>query len=975
MKISLLLLFLLASLEGISQVMVVVSGRVSDATSGQNVFGAWVRARTTYYATATNPTGGFQVRAKPNGVLVVSHPDYKTQKIKISGLRNFDIKLQPNKKPRQGSPTDSTQNAPPLTPYLLTSNFFNGGLVVNPLQALTGQIPGLVVSRQGSNPDQNPTALVRGMGSLLAGNEPLYVLDGVPNVPIDQLPIEDIASVELLRGAAASRYGMRGANGVLLIKTKKATPGTTSVEYRSSMGVETMARQPDLLNADEFRAQARKLNIAFDDNGANTDWVAAVTRPAFNLNQYLAFGKHTEQFNYRASFSYLKQQGNFKLVDNERLTGQISATQTLLNQRLTIGFNLALTSLTRHHTPDSVFYYFLRLARPTDPIFNPDGSYFELPERRLPLNPVAYGESITHQSRRFDALGNLLATYQFNPHLRLQFNSAWRLQNQDVAYYQGQQTPYNSSLKGDARRTNNSQSERYLELNAAYDRTFQKHQVSATGGYAFQELTNQGFAAANTNFISDALLFHNLGAGVGLGNTDPRFPFYRGGVSSYQNVARVVSFFGQLDYTFNQQYFLSASLRRDGSSKLAPSRKWGNFGAVSAGWHLHQTNWLKNRSFLHALTLRANYGLSGNIDGVPTNRSQELMDALREQTYFDGATNVWMPIYGTVQAPNPTLQWEQTRSTGVGLDFAFKNLRGSLDWYNRLSTGVLWTAFPPFGGGAFNSGTQRLLYNTANIQNKGVELALEATIANKKHFKWQLNWAMATQHNKLLTLDDNELNVTNPNPVLFKSRYITSFKADLGVLANALIPDQPVGALWGANTTGLDERGFFKYPNNMDWFSKRVVLGNPHPSLTMGITNRLTYRRWQLSFLLNGRFGNQLFNMNRPLTNAGFVPGENILRSSLDSPVGGGVNPDLNSYWIEDGRFLRLDNLQLQYDCPLRQKDRKLRIFVSGNNLFLWTKYSGIDPEQNLGTLRGGVEHNQFFYKSRGFNAGWQWVF
>ena len=971
------ILWCLGAVAAFGQTTVVVSGTVSDATTGKSIFGVWVKSRATYYATATNPTGYFQVRARPGGVLIISHWDYKTQKIRLKEGQDVVVRLVRKKitPPRGQLLKDSTTQIPPLNADVLNADFLNSGLIVNPLQALTGKLPGLVVARQGSNPDQNPTVLLRGMGSLVAGVAPLYVVDGIPNVPIDQLPVEDIASVEVLRGAAASRYGMRGANGVLLVKTKRAELGGASVEYRSSVGVETIARQYDLLNADEFRTFAKQIKQPFDDNGANTDWVAATTRPAFNINQYLAFGQHTKQFNYRASFSYLKQQGNIKTVDSERIAGRISATQSLLNDRLKIGFNLSLASFYRNKTPESLFNYSVGAARPTDPIFNADGSYFEQFFSFYQANPVGVLENTTHQNRRLDGLGTLYLNYQITPNLNLTAKGTWRGQNDELGYFQGRKTQAQRFLKGEARREYRNQQERYFETELRYSRQLKKHQLEALGGYAFQELTNRGMSARNTNFIADELSFNNLGAGAGINIKGPIFPSEMyGAVGSFRNDARIVSFYGLLNYDFDQKYSVNLNLRYDGSSKFAPGRRWGVFPSVALGWNLGQMNFLNKWTFFQTLKLRTSYGISGNFDGIAPYQSQTLVGPSRD-LYFDGGTNAFLPSYGITQLPNPTLQWEQTRSSGLGVDMAFfdKRLRGSIDWYNRRSSGVLWPTIPPFRYVGYDAGQLKLLLNTGIIQNKGIELAIEADVVQRKHFKWQLNLAAARNQNKLISLNENEIKAENSDKVYLLQRYVSSSRGSNTVTTNILRADLPVGAFYGPTVKGV-ENGYFTYDRTRPWEDIQTFLGSPQPRVTMGVTNRFSYKRWQLTFLLNGRFGSQLFNMNRPVMSPQKVrvPVQNALREALSTPVGDAGSPYMNSYWIENGGFLRLENAALHYEIKTRKTTTKLRAFVAGNNLFLITKYSGVDPEMNVGTLQGGVEYLQFFYKSRGFNAGFQ---
>ncbi|MFN8344598.1 MAG: hypothetical protein U0X91_06330, partial [Spirosomataceae bacterium] len=417
------------------------------------------------------------------------------------------------------------------------------------------------------------------------------------------------------------------------------------------------------------------------------------------------------------------------------------------------------------------------------------------------------------------------------------------------------------------------------------------------------------------------------------------------------------------------------TLRRDGSSKFAGGRKWGHFPSVTAGWHLSEVAFLNRQRFFQTLTVRVHYGITGNSEGLAPLRSQELVGQVsRILPYYDGLSGTYKPSYGVVQLNNPTLQWEETRSRGWGVDFAFfKNrLRGSLDSYNRRSSGVLWPTNAPFRY-ANSYFQQTLLLNTGTIQNKGWELALEADVIHHKNFNWKLNWTIARNKNRVISMNENEIKAQNPDKIILFTPYYSTLRGSYGLPTNVLRADLPVGAFWGPKIKGLDKNGFFIYGNTPFDFPESESLGSPQPHFTLGLTNQLNYKRWHLSFLWNGRFGHQLFDMNRvfmvPQLNR--VPYENALREALTASVKD-TRIGINDYWIENGNFLRLDNLSLHYEFKKRPKIKQMKVFVGANNLLLLTRFSGIDPEMDLGNIRGGVSYLQFFYKSRGFNAGFE---
>ncbi len=979
------LLALLFSVSAVLAQDITVSGVVTDA-KGEGIPGVAVTVKGTTRGANTGIEGDYTVQAPANGTLVFSFVGYVAQEIPINNRTKVDIKMSEDTKALEevvvvGYGTQKRKEISG-TVSSVSSKEFNAGFNANPLAAVQGKVAGLVISQTGSDPNSTAVVRLRGVGSLSAGSDPLYVVDGVPGVPIANISPNDIESIDVLRDASsAAIYGSRASNGVIIITTKRGKSGKATVDYNGFVGVDQVAKAPAYMNGDEYRAAAQKFGFTLgaDDKGANTDWFDAITRSAAVNNHNLAFSGGTENFSYRASLGYLNQQGVVRESGYERTSARINLDQTVLNGKLKISTSLSAILGKRNYVNYDAFAYSITNV-PTDPIYTTDpafqtpsqSGYFERLGSFSVFNPVALLNETTNIGKSTEYLGNLNLKYTIIDGLVASVNGALKGYQQNGSYYQSRVPKAAVSAQGVASQSNgpayNAPSEdKLLELTLNYNKTLGNLNLGALGGYSYQDVTFNGFSASNRNFISDEISFNNLGAGAGLSLGQG----LNGAVGSFRSNYKLISFFGRVTAALSEKYFATLSLRRDGSTKFGANNKWGVFPAASVGWTLSNEEFLSSVPAIDNLKLRVNYGQTGNSEGIAPYTTLALLGA--GEKYYDNGN--WLPSYRPVQNPNPDLKWEVNENYGVGVDFSLFNYRltGALDYYVRNTNDLLFSINAPL---SIRPIVPSILANVGSMRNSGVELSLDGLIMDKGDFKWQAVLAGATLKNEVVALSKGEF-IASESIFIF-SGLGAATRGTSDVPFSIIRAGYPVGALWGAKVTGIDDKGQYviedingdgKIDENA---TDRTFIGNPLPKVTASLTNNFTYGNFNLSFLLNSNWGNKIFNAERLQYDrqVGRIPGENTLKSAVDSPIRDERTGSFD-YFVEDGSFVRLANFRLGYNVPVKGNNvSNLNVYVSGNNLFVLTKFKGVDPELSTGNSNSGIYTKQQFPKSRGFQLG-----
>lgn len=836
----------------------------------------------------------------------------------------------------------------------VTNEQFNKGVVTSAEQLIKGQVSGLVVTKPGGDPNQESTMRLRGSTSLVGGNGPLVVIDGVPGASMNSVAPQDIESISVLKDAsAAAIYGARSANGVIMITTKKGQAGKTTISYDGYFAVENMANTLDMLTASEWRQYVKEKNITNAlDYGGDTDWVNEIYRTGYSQSHNLSLFGGTENSVYRASVNYLDQKGIVETNDLQRLNTNISFDQKALDGKLRVLLNVNGTVENWGAVPtNNVFAYALNL-NPTIPVYDENGKYKEVSGYEY-YNPVAMLNQMTSDYKRTQVLGRMQVEYKFLDMFMAAVNGSISRSNRLQGYYESRNSRTAEQIKGLARRNTDENESNLFEATLTFDKTFnQKHKVNAIAGYSYQDFTRETFSAQNRNFATDLFTYNNLGAGNNLLPTD---------VSSFKETSKLISFYARANYSYDGKYILTGTVRRDGSTKFGKDNKWGTFPSGSIAWRISEEGFMDNASFVNDLKLRASYGITGN-QAIDNYKAIALYGS--SGFYYQGGN--FYTQYAPNQNENPNLKWEETAQLDLGLDyFLFDGkLRGSIDFYNKKTSNLLYNypvPSPPYQYG-------NMMANVGEVENKGIELTIESTIINTQDFKWDASFNFAKNKNTLKSLSNDQFTLD----VVYTGEWSLN---GLQETPQILKPGYPIGTFYGAKYIGKDENGVFQYEDvNGDgkfvYADDRTVIGNAQPDFTMNLTNTFAYKNLSLSFMLRGVFGNDIANSTRLyLDDINRMPGSNVLRTALDKAPQKLV---YSSYYIEDGSFVRLDYLTLGYDFKLgaASKVKNLRLSATANNLFIITGYSGIDPEINADGLVFGIDARNYYPKTRSFSLG-----
>lgn len=837
----------------------------------------------------------------------------------------------------------------------VTDKQFNKGIATSATDLIAGQVAGLVVTKAGGDPTAEATLRLRGTTSLLGGNGPLVVVDGVPGSSLNIVSPEDIASISVLKDAsAAAIYGARSANGVIIITTKKGREGKASVSYNGYAGVEKAARLLDMMSATDWRNYVSENNLdSAIDYGSDTDWQKAVTRLGTSTSHGISIYGGTDKSQYRASLTYLNRQGIVIDNDIQRLNADVSFVQKAFNDRLNIDFSLLSTYEDWKDISFSgdVWTYVYNL-NPTAPVYNPDGTYHQI-NTYMNYNPVSEILQTSMDKSRHYSQGRIAADFSILPCLSVGVSGALSRNNFISGYYTPSTTETGSASSGLGNRTTDYSNMRLLEANITFNKEIGLHGINAIAGYSWQKYINEGFGATNREFTTDVFKYNNLSAGNDLQDND---------VYSYKNSSKLISFYGRVNYNYAGKYLFTATVREDGSSKFGKNNRWGIFPSASVAWRISAEDFMSGASsWLDDLKLRTSYGITGNQD-IGNYKTLAIYGA-SGYYYKEGK---FYPQYAPIQNENPDLRWEKTAQLDLGIDYSFLGgrLKGSVEYYNKRTTDLLYNydvPVPPYQYGS-------MMANVGETSNTGFELTLAGTPIVSGDFRWDASLNLAHNRNMLVSLSND----TFSRDKVYLGSYSITGIAETTVILEA---GQPIGTFYGARCVGVDEDGMLMYDDvNGDgkfvYADDRTYIGCPQPDFTANFYSSFAYKGWFASFLLRGVFGNDIINgTSMVLEDISRFPGENVLRSALDKASQTLV---FSSYYIEDGSFVRLDNLQLGYEFKFKESSavKNLKVSLTGNNLFILTRYTGIDPEVSQSGLVFGIDARNYYPKTRSVTLG-----
>lgn len=820
---------------------------------------------------------------------------------------------------------------------------------------IQGKVAGLTISNpDGGDPNGKFEILLRGANTLSAGQGPLVIVDGVVGADIRNVNFQEVESFDVLKdGSAAAIYGTRGTNGVIIITTKRAKAGKTSVEYDGQMSVQTLRARAVPMTAQEFTntVNTYKPDMASSLYGAETDWFKEVTRTPFSHSHNLAIAGGSDKFSHRTVISANLHEGMLKNNYSNSYLAKTNIHQETLKGWLTLDYNLSYKQRQYSGTRTGIFRQAF-FHNPTEPIYDPtdekNGGYFTL-EQMDYYNPVAMLNERSNDSRIDNIGANMRGTVNILAVPGLKWDNFFSYETEwyESTDYKTRFYPGETGLKGSAEISNSKSHNLQYESTLQYNRKFGKHSIQSILGYTYQEMENNSSYMYNYGFDSDYFKTNNMGAGAALktGNAD---------MTSYREGSKYIAFFGRAIYNYSDKYMVSVSLRRDGSSRFGTNNKWGWFPAVSAGWRITQEEWLKDVNWLDELKLRAGYGVTGNQDF--SNYKSLFLVKTSGSFYYNGK---WSNAYAPASNANPDLAWEKKSEVNVGLDFAMfeGRLSGAVDYYYRKTTNLLYNytvPVPPYD-------YEQFFTNVGAICNTGIELTLSGIPVKTKGFEWNTSLVLAHNKNKLLSFTNEEFQG--------QEYRIGWLNTPLGAYCQRLIEGESIGSFYGPEMRDINAAGSIRLRQNResDW----VNLGNAYPWLTMGWSNNFKMGNLTVGMTWRGSFGGKVFNQMRGVyENISELGLKNVLASWLNEPEFLGKVTYCSRY-LEDATYLKLDNLSVAYDFKMHNEYVKgLCLYLTGQNLLTITGYKGVDPEVALTGLTPGIEGLSYYPRTRTFTLG-----
>lgn len=978
-----------------------VSGVVLD-DKGIPLPAANVLEKGTTNTVTTDFDGKFKISASnKNATLIFSFIGFEDQPVKLDGTKtNYSIKLQSTTTNLEqvvvvGYGKGSRKNLTTSVTSVKAEDL-NRGAISDVGQLLQGKVSGLNISSSG-DPTKTASVVLRGASTLNSSQGPFYVIDGIPGVDISVISPDDIATIDVLKDAAATAiYGNRAANGVIMVTTKKGSKGRTQIAYNGYVGWEEVSNQLDMMNADQLRAFTTKNNLNFtpeNDKGANTNWQKEILRPgrAASSSHNLSMSGGGDHGNYTASITSLNKEGVMQKSDFSRIIARLSVEQFAFDDKVKFGLNVTNSSTKYQNVPQRNTVLLQAVSfLPVSPVRNPDGSYFENFASPGYFNPVALIEHGTDETKTDNLVGNLTAevklpfgiTYNLNlAHQRLtashgEFYDSYYSQYNSANFYNNPDPPLTKTLvnfgvNGSALRNSYETRNNIIESFFTWDKAIGEHKIKAVAGYSWQENTlGDGFQATTTNFPVDNVGYNNLA----LSNyTSVNGYVVNFGDSKAYQKTRLIAYFGRLNYNYKDKYLLQGSIRRDGGSMFGANNRWGYFPSVGGAWRVDKESFMQNQDFFSDLKFRGSWGVTGNSSGFNAYTAQFISGSLGT-FYYNGQQ---IGAYGPNQAANPDLKWEKTATANIGVDFSILKgkVTGSVDVYDKKTTDMIFNynvnpVLVPVGSIVANGGT---------MSNKGIEVSLSTTPIKTADFSWTTNLNLAHNKNEIVKLT---------SPFFVGGDSIRRVQPDGGGQTGSTLQifkeGKPLGQFFTLKYAGKNADGVSQYyDKNGDLTTTPLngvdyhYVGNAQPKLLVGWANNFQYKKFDLSIFFRGVFGNKIFNATRAdLFRPSTAMSNNILvDAENESPN------DLNSYkyssrFIEDGSYVRLDNMTLGYNFgKVGRYIQSVRIYQTVNNVFVITKYTGIDPEVEQGGTAPGVDSNNFYPKTRTYMFGVNVIF
>ena len=960
-----------------------VKGVVNDAMGP--VIGATILEAGTTTGTSTGLDGDYILKvSSPDATVEVSCIGYATQTFKASQLPAVitlsedamfldDVVVIGYGSQKKKEVTGSVAS--------VKAEDFNAGVKTSPVGLLQGKVAGLNIIRTTADPTSTGFDVqIRGFSTLDkgAGSSPLYIVDGVPVSNIDNISPDEIASMDVLKdGSAAAIYGTRGTNGVIIITTKRgenfSEVAQTHLEYSGYASVSVrngdmgMATPDEYINLEKLSGGAVVPSIMTDADGNpyRTDWMKEICRPAaVTHNHNVAIVGSSSKFNYRASLNYKNAEGIAKNNNREELIAKIAASQKALDGWLELQYDMSYM----HYRNDYFQGSFTQAAilNPTYPVYDTTrkNGYYK-PTGTGASNPVELmNQKESYQDGNYFR-GSVKATVNIKPVQGLRVSGFAAVEEGDNRnFWYNYDINTDEAGSGKAGRGSNFNFSRLFEVTADYSRTFGRHSVAAVAGFSYQNFLYDGQDISNKGFPTDDAKYYQIG------NGDASKDYLN--ASSYRNSNTLAAMFARVNYNYGEKYLVSASIRREGSSRFGANNKWGWFPAVSVGWRITGEDFMEGKDWCNDLKLRAGFGVTGNNLGSDL-RSIALMSN-SGSFWYNGA---YVYTYGVSQNVNPDLRWEKKFEYNLGLDYAFLDNRiyGSLDVYYRKTRDLLWEYEVPTPPKQYPT----MLANAGQMDSYGVELAISGVAVKRGDWTWTTTPTIAFNRNVITKLSD-------PAQGFNYSETTSGGIGENGIMntnTQILIEGQAVGSFYGYKIAGYKDGICYYETVNKKTGKKgkvaadnasegqRQILGNAQPLFTYGWNNVIRWRDLDISVFFRGVVGNKVLNVTRWAYGPQASVGTNLfLKDAVEpNPMTGKIEyankSQFTDYYLEDGSYLKLDNLTVGYTFKMKETNKyikSLRVYFTGQNLFTLTSYSGQDPEVSTTNVwSAGIDYPDFY--------------
>lgn len=963
---------------------ITVTGVVTDAADRSAIPAVSIVVKGTTTGTQTDANGRYSIAAPSNSTLVFTYIGYTTREVPVNNQTSLNIALQTEAQNLEQVVVVGygTQRKIDVTGSVTSvkGEDITKQASVNPVSSLQGRVAGVSITNNGA-PGSSPQITIRGTGTIYGNTGVLYVVDGVWYDDINFLNPADIANISILKDASSqSIYGIRAANGVVLVTTNRGKRGDATINYNGYVGLQSVTNAVEMTNATEYATAVNELYgllnqeplFANTNLGEGTNWRDVILRDAMVTNHQISVNGGGEKSTYNLSLGYLNQDGIVEKNNYKRYTARLSSDFQLF-EPLKVGYNVTGSSSASNDAPGSIFRG-LYAASPVVPVFNPDGSYGDPNTFNLGngsnMNPQATLDFFNQRTARYKVTGNVFAELKFLKDFTFKTSFGGDFGQDEVRSYTPKYfatTAQNATVS--VLGVNRVETRNWIiENTLSYDKTINDHKFTILAGQTAQRFKsyNLNATAQNVPFNSDADLYLSLGDAASRVITD-------GG-----SLNTAASYFGRVNYSFANKYLLNASIRADGASQFyGGSDLWGYFPSIGAGWVITNEDFMKDQTIFTNLKLRASWGKVGNA-GVPFNPTTQLVSqGANLIAYFGGLPYTGAGI--TTLVP-PALFWERSAGTDIGLEMGFlKNrLNVELDYYNRTTEQAIFD-IPIFG--SLGTSNSRLIGNQADFRNRGFEVSATWSDKTAGDLTYTISANVGINNNKVLNV------TTGNNPIYAGGTGLTS-----GALATRTVAGRPIGEFFGYQVAGIFQTneeaaaspqagttaGDFKYVDqNGDGLidgRDRISLGNPNPKYNYGVNTNFAYKNFDLTLDIQGVAGVDIYNANLGYRfgNENFTKefyenrwtGPGSTNSYPSAKLGGSTNYQPNEFYVESGAYVRLRNIQLGYSLPTelvsKWKMRKLRVFANAQNALNFFGYRGFSPEVGGSPTNAGVDANVY---------------